>query len=199
MGYRTQAEADRERLDNLYACSCAAEEGNDWCGPNYCKRGKCDAETPPTRPLNWALNTKPSNPKDRMGILKAGLSVIPSTVLWELGLAMLEGALKYGRHNYRVIGVRASVYYDATNRHITAFWEGEDIDPDSGVSHITKAIASLTVLRDAMIRGNWVDDRPPKTDPAFLATVNAKTKELLARYPEPVEPYTDLNKEEVRS
>lgn len=21
-----------------YACDCAAEEGNDWCGPAYCKR-----------------------------------------------------------------------------------------------------------------------------------------------------------------
>lgn len=140
-----------------------------------------------------AKNTKPSNPKDRVGILKVAFSVIPIPVLWELALAFLEGALKYGRHNYRVIGVRASVYYDAVMaRHMPCWWEGEDIDPESGVHHITKAIASLTVLRDAMIRGNWVDDRPPRSDPKLIQEMNAKVKELLAKYPDPVEPYTQI-------
>lgn len=22
-------------------CDCADEQGNDWCGPGYCKKGKC--------------------------------------------------------------------------------------------------------------------------------------------------------------
>lgn len=137
---------------------------------------------------------KPSNPKDSVGIKKVPWSVIPLPVLWELGVAMLEGALKYGRHNYRSIGVRASVYYDATvARHLASWWEGEDLDPDSGLSHITKAIASLTVLRDAMIRGNWVDDRPPKTDPKILADLNERAAALLAKYPEPKEAYTEYN------
>lgn len=147
------------------------------------------AATPPAKP-----ETKPSNPKDRMGILKVAFSVIPTTVLWELGVAMLEGALKYGRHNYRAIGVRASVYYDATvARHLASWWEGEDIDPASGVHHVTKAIASLTVLRDAMIQGKFVDDRPPKSDPQVLESLNARVRDLLERYPDPVEPYTALN------
>lgn len=136
-------------------------------------------------------NKKPSNPKDRVGILKVCLSVVPFPVLWEIGLAMLEGALKYGRHNYRVIGVRASVYFDAAvARHMAAWWEGEDIDPDSGLHHITKAIASLVVLRDAMIRGNWVDDRPPKIDPKLINKMNSKVKDLITKYPDPAAPYT---------
>ena len=139
------------------------------------------------------MSVKPSNPKDRMGVLKVPLSVIPFTVLWELGLALLEGALKYGRHNYRVIGVRASVYYDAVMaRHLPCWWEGEDVDPDSGVHHVSKAIASLVVLRDAMIRGNWVDDRPPKSDPKLILEMNEQVKALLEKYPAPVEPYTDV-------
>jgi hypothetical protein len=88
---------------------------------------------------------------------------IPAPVIWELAVAMFEGALKYARHNYRAVGVRASVYYDALNRHIDAWWDGQDVDPDSGLHHITKAIATLFVLRDSMIRGNWVDDRPPRS------------------------------------
>lgn len=128
-------------------------------------------------------DTKPSNPKDAVGVKKVPMSVVPAPVLGELAVGMLEGARKYGRHNYRSIGVRASVYYDAATRHLMSFWEGEDIDPDSGLSHVTKAIASLVVLRDSMMRGNWVDDRPPRCDPAWMRELNERTEALLAKYP----------------
>jgi hypothetical protein len=88
--------------------------------------------------------------------------LLSGQVVAELGLAMLEGASKYGRHNYRSAGVRASVYLDATIRHLFSWWAGEDIDPDSGLSHITKAITSLTVLRDAQFQGLFNDDRAPR-------------------------------------
>ena len=81
---------------------------------------------------------KATNPKDAVGIKKVPLSTVSSKVIMEMGLGMLEGARKYGRHNYRVAGVRASVYYDACMRHLMAWWEGEDIDPDSGLHHIIK-------------------------------------------------------------
>jgi hypothetical protein len=146
-----------------------------------------------TVPNPALAGTKPSNPKDALGILKVALSCVSWPVLMEVGVGMLEGALKYGRHNYRVVGVRASVYVDATLRHVGAFWEGEDEDPESAarLSHITKAITSLTVLRDSMIAGNWVDDRPPVTAPkGWLNALNDKVRALLAQYPNPVPPYT---------
>jgi hypothetical protein len=102
-------------------------------------------------------------------------------VLAEVGVAMLEGAAKYGRHNYRAIGVSASVYYDATMRHLMGWWEGEDIDSDSGLSHVTKAIASLVVLRDAMIQAKFNDDRPPRSAP-FYASLNAGAAAIIDRY-----------------
>jgi len=108
------------------------------------------------------LNVKDTNPKDAVGTKKVPVSVLPMPVLGEVGLALLEGARKYGRHNYRVAGVRGSVYIDACFRHLASWWEGEDVDPDSGLSHITKAIAGLVVLRDSMLMENWKDDRPPK-------------------------------------
>lgn len=137
------------------------------------------------------LGKKDTNPKDAMGIKKAPMSTVSAPVMAELGVAMLEGALKYGRHNYRAIGVRASVYYDATMRHVMCWWEGEDIDPASGLNHITKAIASLVVLRDAMMRDNWVDDRPIKSKDGWMDELNQKVEDLLAKYPNPVPPYTE--------
>ena len=126
---------------------------------------------------------KPSNPKDSVGIKKAPLSTVSVPVLMEVGVAMLEGARKYGRHNYRDVGVKASVYYDATLRHLVEWWEGQDIDELSGMSHITKAIASLTVLRDSMIRGNWQDDRPPKVQDGWLEELNKKAGEIIDKFP----------------
>jgi len=137
------------------------------------------------------MNTKDTNPKDAIGIKKAPLSTVPCAVLMELGVGMLEGACKYSRHNYRVAGVRGSVYYDATMRHLMSWWEGEDLDPDSGLSHITKAIASLVVLRDAMINNKMTDDRPPKLPEGWLNDLNAKAAALLEKYPEPKPAYIE--------
>lgn len=136
------------------------------------------------------MANKDSNPKDAVGTKKAPLSTVPAPVLFEIGLAMLEGARKYARHNYRIAGVRGSVYYDASLRHLMAWFEGEDIDPDSGLSHITKAIAGLVVLRDSMMQENWVDDRPPQTKAGWIQELNKKAEEIILKYPDAKEPYT---------
>lgn len=132
-----------------------------------------------------AASTKPSNPKDAVGVRKwRQFTCIPFTVLAELGVALLEGAAKYGAHNYRVAGVRASIYIDAAMGHILQWWEGEDIDADSSLSHITKAIASLTVLRDAMINDMLTDDRPVKPNLDKLRSdLQASVDALFDKYP----------------
>lgn len=139
---------------------------------------------------------KDTNPKDAIGVRKVPMSVLSGPVMMEAALGMLEGARKYGRHNYRTIGVRASVYFDAVDRHIWDWWEGTDIDPDSGLNHISKAISSLMVLRDSMICGNWVDDRPPKVPEGWIQEYNKKAAEILDKYPNPVPAYTHLNTQE---
>lgn len=126
-------------------------------------------------------NTKPSNPKDIVGVRKAPMSTVSGPVLAEIGVGMLEGAAKYGRHNYRIVGVRSSVYYDATMRHLLSWWEGEDIDPESGMSHVAKAITSLVVLRDAQIQGTVTDDRPPSSA-EFYGALNKRAGEIIDRH-----------------
>ena len=138
------------------------------------------------------LSRKDANPKDACGTAKVPRSTVSAVVIGEVGLAMLEGARKYGRHNYRVAGVRASVYYDATNRHLDAFWEGVDVDPDSGIHHLSKAIASLMVLRDSIIQRNWIDDRPPKSPPGWQQELNAKAAAILAKIPDSAPAMTEL-------
>lgn len=123
---------------------------------------------------------KDTNPKDAVGIRKIAFSVLPWQVLCRVALGMMEGAAKYGRHNYRASGVRASVYFDAVvGRHLTNWWEGNDIDPESGLHEIDKALAGLMVMRDSILQGNFIDDRPPKGQGVDLAEFNAKAAQIL--------------------
>jgi hypothetical protein len=129
--------------------------------------------------------TKPTNPKDAIGsTTKVPMSVLPAPVMMEVAVGMFEGGVKYGRYNYRGVGVRASVYYDATMRHMMDYWEGEDIDPDSTakLNHISKAISSLVVMRDSMLRGNFVDDRPPSSKKGWMQELNSKIPIILAEH-----------------
>lgn len=139
------------------------------------------------------MNKKETNPKDALGIKRVPFSTVPMVPVAEVGLAMLEGALKYGRHNYRVSGVRSSVYFDAAMRHLVRWWEGEDIDPDSGLPHITKAIASLIVLRDAQVNNMEIDDRPPVVR-EWVSELNQKAKDLVDGCSEPMLPFTQGGK-----
>ena len=146
-------------------------------------------------------NLKSSNPKDLVGINKVPFSTVPTQVMAEVGVAMLEGALKYARHNYRTVGVRSSVYYDACLRHMAQWWEGDDVDQESGLSHVTKAIASMVVLRDSMLMGNLSDDRPPRhpngsddsSNGSWIRSLNDKVKELIKKYPNPKGAHTQLD------
>ncbi len=56
-------------------------------------------------------------------------------------------------------GVLASTYYSALQRHINAWMEGENLDPDSGVPHLGHALACLAILVDAQMTGQLTDDR----------------------------------------
>ena len=140
------------------------------------------------------MSNKDSNPKDVVGSAKPPFTTMPATVLQEVGVAMAEGARKYGAYNWRAIGVRASVYYDACFRHLSAWWEGEDVDPDSGCSHITKAIAGLMILRDSQIQGQCTDDRPPKSPEFWMDEAKKQMTEVIAKYPEAVKPFLESNR-----
>ena len=122
------------------------------------------------------------NPKVGAAQKKFKMSNVPACVLGEVGVAMTEGAIKYGSYNFRSAKMSARTYYDGTMRHLMAWWEGEDIDPDSGLHHVTKAIASLVVLRDSMINETFVDSRPPKAPKTWVAGLNAAAEVLTDKY-----------------
>ncbi len=114
-----------------------------------------------------------------IGMRKAPMSGLPAPVLMECGLVKLHGDLKYGAYNWREAGVRASVYYNAFFRHIEAWYEGEDLDPDSGEHHIAHAITGLMVHRDSQMFGNCVDDRPISHKPGWIQDMNERASAMI--------------------
>jgi hypothetical protein len=122
----------------------------------------------PTPKADAALNrllveadktAKQSNPKDIIGSDKIPYHLWPLSASAYGSLALLDGMLKYGRSNFRAVGVRSSIYYDALTRHMAKWWEGEDTDPDSGLPHLAHALACLAVLIDSQTADNLTDDR----------------------------------------
>ena len=116
--------------------------------------------------------TKPTNPKDLVGITKQPILSALSTasILYE-ARAMADGVEKYGAFNYREKGVRIGVYVDACLRHVFAYFDGEEFAADSNAHHLGHAKACLGILIDGIEQGNLVDDRP----------ISGKSPELLER------------------
>ena len=190
-GDQVRNEADKGWYDTMHARANGRTPYKE--GYVYRRPVGADAISKPSE------HTKDTNPKDAIGSTKPPIANVPLSVISEVGMALAEGQWKYGGYNWRVIGVRASVYWDATFRHLKAFWEGEDTDPDSQLSHVTKAISALVVLRDAMIQENWTDDRPPRSKQTSTQ-VNDQYKHMLERLkslqPDPVKGYTQKGQDD---
>jgi hypothetical protein len=105
--------------------------------------------------------SKLSNPKDSFGSRKIDAGDVPDTLVWAAANGFAEGARKYGRYNWRIAGVRASIYHAALRRHLSKWWNGQDYDPDTGIHHLDNALSCLGILRDAELYSKLLDDRPP--------------------------------------
>jgi hypothetical protein len=116
------------------------------------------------------IDLKPTNPKDVIGSGKLPLELVPDTGVMYAALSFLEGALKYGRFNWRVAGVRNSIYVAAMRRHLAKYWNGEDVDLETGVPHLSSVLACAMIILDAQVCGKLTDDRPPAVDVGRLLT-----------------------------
>jgi Domain of unknown function (DUF5664) len=103
-----------------------------------------------------------NNPKTAVGAKKLPLESVPPSAIHALAEAFADGAKKYGPYNWREKTISSSVYYGACLRHITAWWDGEDIAEDSGIHHLHHAMACLAMLVDGKSVGKLNDNRPPK-------------------------------------
>ncbi|MFN3582795.1 dATP/dGTP diphosphohydrolase domain-containing protein [Phenylobacterium sp.] len=103
-----------------------------------------------------------TNPKTRYGMAKPPIGLVPGTALVQIAESFRLGAQKYGPANWRVDPVSSSTYVNAAMRHLLQWVDGEDTDPESGVSHLAHVAACVCILMDAQTCSTLHDDRPPK-------------------------------------
>lgn len=89
---------------------------------------------------------------------KAPLWWVPREGMEGVAHVMEFGAQKYAAHNWRK-GMKWSRLASAALRHLTAWVDGEDKDPESGMSHLWHAATDIFFLITYQARGLGEDDR----------------------------------------
>ena len=89
---------------------------------------------------------------------KPPVGLIPRSATLEEAYVLAFGAQKYGTHNWRQ-GMKWQRLINASMRHILAFNEGEDFDPESGLCHLAHARCCLSFLIEYMTTHPEFDDR----------------------------------------
>lgn len=113
------------------------------------------------------------DPKGAVGATKTPLQLLPPVFLNKCAWALRTGAVKYGPWNWRETQVESQTYVGAILRHLTAWQDGETLDPESGQNHLAHAACSIAILLDAEDFGTLVDNRPP-TKPPEVALAQRK-------------------------
>lgn len=89
---------------------------------------------------------------------KTRYDLVPPESLELLAQVYTFGAKKYDAHNWRK-GMAWSRIYAAINRHLWAFWRGENNDPESGLPHLVHAMWGCATLISYMEYHKDKDDR----------------------------------------
>lgn len=100
---------------------------------------------------------------------KPGLDLIDRSWLIETAKVLDFGAKKYAAYNWRG-GIQYSRLTGAALRHILAFNDGEDNDPETGLSHLAHASCCLMFLTNFSLNpaNTKLDDRYKAGDPSRL-------------------------------
>ena len=80
---------------------------------------------------------------------KERISLVPTECIKDAARVFAFGANKYGPNNWREdIPVTEWVRsYDSIQRHMMAWLDGEDNDPESGLPHLDHALTQMMILK----------------------------------------------------
>lgn len=94
---------------------------------------------------------------------KRRIDLVPTEAINALADVLTAGAVKYGEHNWRH-GMDWSRVYGAAQRHMLAFWGGDDIDEESGMPHLWHALTNMAFLVSYQALSVGRDDRWKQED-----------------------------------
>ena len=92
---------------------------------------------------------------------KLRLDLVPTAAIRAIARAQTFGLRKYGARNWEA-GMEYSKLYGSTQRHLLKWWNREEVDDESGLSHLDHAITCLAFLIEYQANealGEELDDR----------------------------------------
>ena len=95
--------------------------------------------------------------KDDQG--KTRIELFPGDVLLAISEILTSGAIKYEDRNWER-GMKWSRPFGALMRHMWAWWQGEQLDAETGKSHLWHAGCCIVFLTAYEMRSIGEDDRP---------------------------------------
>ena len=143
------------------------------------------------------MNTQYNDPKGAAGALKTPLGLIPPYAMEQTAWAHKLGAEKYGPFNWRDTGVCATTYVNAIMRHLNAWRDGEDLDQESGISHLAHVACSCNILLDADYCNTLQDDRNTTPNNELTKITVGLLNKWAVKAPKPEPEYYYLGSEDV--
>ena len=110
---------------------------------------------------NWRDEITAPNPTEgvKFDQGKPRYDLIPPEIEEAIAKVLTFGGIKYGERNWE-LGMNWGRPYAALRRHMNAWWGGEDLDPETGMSHLWHAACCIAFLTTFEARGTGTDDRP---------------------------------------
>lgn len=103
---------------------------------------------------------KPEPAPQKFDTEKLRIELVPPELIMAAANGCTYGARKYSAGNWATgSGFEWSRLYGGLQRHLQAFWSGEDIDPESGNHHLDHAACMLAFLIAHIRRQHGTDDR----------------------------------------
>ena len=94
---------------------------------------------------------------------KIRMELIPPELIFAVGDILTSGAKKYSDRNWEK-GMHWSRAFGALMRHMWAWWNNDDRDPETGTSHLWHAACCIAFLIAYEERKIGTDDRPNRVD-----------------------------------
>lgn len=91
---------------------------------------------------------------------KPEYELLPLELFSGVNTVLQYGAKKYGVSNWKKPDFEMSRAYNALLRHMIAFWNGEDFDKESGLSHLDHAMCNLLFMKYHYLNTPVSDNRP---------------------------------------
>ena len=101
---------------------------------------------------------------------KPKLYLLPPKSIIEIGKVLTYGAEKYDAENWRKVDDLQNRYTSAALRHIFAHIDGEEVDEETGLSHLAHAMCCLLFKLEDELLGKGEEERTREADTGKYTT-----------------------------